>query len=82
MKYRISQQNPTSQFIQISLSLSCQADENIALQLPAWRSGRYEIANFAQYIRRLEVFANKRRVPCGKITKDLWTFSAKEETDY
>ena len=82
MKYRISQQNPTSQFIQISLSLSCLAGENIALQLPAWRSGRYEIANFAQYIRRLEVFANERKVPCGKITKDLWTFSAKEETDY
>lgn len=82
MKYHIFQHNPASQFIQLSLSLSCQTGEKIDLQLPAWRSGRYEIANFAQYIRSFEVFFCEENVPCEKITKDLWTFSAKERGYY
>lgn len=82
MKYHISQPNPCSQFIQISLTLSCQAGEDMQLQLPAWRPGRYELANYAQFIRQLEVSYLGKKVPCVKLTKDLWTFTCEITGDY
>ncbi|HSI78198.1 MAG TPA: hypothetical protein VK957_20030 [Lunatimonas sp.] len=82
MKYHISQQNPCSQFIQISLTLSCHSGEIMKLQLPAWRPGRYEMANYAQYIRHLGVSYFGNKVSCIKLTKDLWTFTAEKTGDY
>jgi predicted metalloprotease with PDZ domain len=82
MKYHIFQNNPASQFIQISLTIRCQTQETVRLQLPAWRAGRYEIANYAQYIRRVIVLRNDITVPHVKVTKDLWLFTAEKEGDY
>jgi predicted metalloprotease with PDZ domain len=82
MKYRVFQHNPASQFIQISLTLSCQAGETMQLQLPAWRPGRYEMANYAQFIKHLNVLHREKEVPCFKITKDLWTFTALKDGVY
>ncbi|HSJ67881.1 MAG TPA: hypothetical protein VK921_09410 [Anditalea sp.] len=82
MQYFISRHNPLSQYIQLELRLHCHKDEVISLQLPAWRPGRYELANYAQKIRKLEVKGNIKRLPVHKITKDLWTFTAEEEGIY
>ena len=82
MKYNILQQNPASQFIQISLSLTCQAQETVHLQLPAWRPGRYEIANYAQFIRDFGVFRHTIKLSSKKLTKDLWEFVAAEEGEH
>lgn len=82
MKYHISQQNPASHFIQISLTLNCQAGESVQLQLPSWRPGRYETANYAQFIRSLDVLFNGDKISCVKMTKDLWIFNAVAEGNY
>jgi len=78
MQYFIHRINPLSQYIHLELHLYCKEREEISLQLPAWRPGRYELANYAQKIRKLEVEVNKNNVPVNKITKDLWTFTAME----
>jgi len=82
MQYFIHRINPLSQFIQLELYLSCQAKEEISLQLPAWRPGRYELADYAQKIRRLEVEFNTKNLAVTKVTKDLWTFTAEEQGRY
>ncbi|EPR69888.1 M61 family metallopeptidase [Cyclobacterium qasimii] len=82
MKYTLSSPLPTSQILEIQLEFSCNKDEKIDLQLPSWRPGRYEIANYAQYIRRLEVTGPDGEVTSKKQTKDLWTFFAKSAGKY
>ena len=52
------------------------------LQLPSWRSGKYEMANYAQFIRTFDVYYREKKVPYIKITKDLWTFRAEEDGSY
>ena len=43
------------------------------LQIPAWRPGRYELANFAKNIKNFAVFDDQMK-PCTyrKINKDTW----------
>jgi predicted metalloprotease with PDZ domain len=82
MEYSIKRKSIPSQFIEISLNLRCEKNEHIGLQLPAWRPGRYELANFAQKIRNFSVSRYFRPVDWKKTTKDLWTFEAYEHGTY
>lgn len=71
--YQISCPYPTSQFVQIRLSLEPIDERPILLQLPAWRAGRYQLANYAQNIRGFRVFDEKnRKVGFRKASKDRW----------
>lgn len=81
IQYKISCPNPASQFLQIELKFHCQAQERIHLQLPAWRAGRYQIANYAQNLRGFTA-SNLRgeSLPFIKISKDCWEFLAVENT--
>jgi predicted metalloprotease with PDZ domain len=82
MKYTISTPLPTSQILEIQLEFTCQKEEKIHLQLPAWRPGRYEIANYAQFIRKLEVSGPDGKVLAEKETKDAWSFFAAKNGNY
>ena len=79
--YTISCPNPASQFLRIDLKFSFQAGENIRLQLPAWRAGRYQIANYAQNLRGLTAETQGgQAVSLQKITKDCWSLEVEETT--
>ncbi|MCM0041934.1 MAG: M61 family peptidase [Algoriphagus sp.] len=79
--YTISCPNPASQFLRIDLKFSCQTGENIRLQLPAWRAGRYQIANYAQNLRGLTAETQGgQAVSLQKITKDCWSLEVEETT--
>ena len=75
MHYHVSFANPLTFYLQIQLTLDVPADlaEPLALQLPAWRPGRYELQNFAQKIQKVEITdAAGGAVPYRKTTKDRW----------
>lgn len=82
MKYTISTPIPASQILEIQLEFICQKEEKIQLQLPAWRPGRYEIANYAQFIRKLEVSGPDGKIVAEKETKDAWAFFAAKNGNY
>lgn len=82
MHYSILRKSLTSQFIQIQLEISCQEMETICLQLPSWRPGRYELANYAQKIRAFEVRANGSEIAWKKTGKDLWEFTTTKSGQY
>jgi predicted metalloprotease with PDZ domain len=82
MHYQISRKSYCSQFIEISLSINCKANEQIHLQLASWRPGRYELANFAQKIRGFQIIKEGKSISWSKLTKDLWTFTAIEPGQY
>ena len=51
-------------------------DGDWTVQLPCWRPGRYEIANFAQYILRMEGDLDGHTVRLCKSTLHSWTVPA------
>lgn len=82
MIYSISRKSIPSQFIQVHLSLECAENKPINLQLPAWRPGRYELANYAQYLRGFKVEFEEKQVSWNKVSKDQWQFHPKKSGKY
>lgn len=73
MKYKIYSKNKASHFIDIECCIENIQKDEIELQLPAWRPGRYELQNFAKNIQNFEVFdENNQKLKASKITKDRW----------
>ena len=73
INYTISYNNSHRHFVDFELSTKTLGKDKIQFQLPAWRPGRYELANFAQNIQKWGAFdENNKPLPFQKITKDLW----------
>ncbi len=83
IKYHIKSTNPVSQFIEIKLFIPVRHLSQVRLQLPAWRAGRYQLANYVQNIRNLNVFTPAgKQVLASKLTKDLWEFTPDHVGEY
>ncbi|MCE2786685.1 MAG: M61 family metallopeptidase [Bacteroidota bacterium] len=73
MHYQLSISNAAEHFIQLKWTITNLHQPTICLQLPAWRPGRYELANYAKNIRCLQITnENGVIVPFKKTTKDCW----------
>lgn len=80
IQYKIQCINPASQFIELELLLNLNETEHVKLQLPAWRAGRYQLANYAQNIRSLSVLDPMgNSVLAEKASKDCWEFISKQK---
>ena len=76
--YSISYNNPHRHYVDFELSASTLGKDRMQFQLPSWRPGRYELADFAQNIQKWGAFdENNNPLPFKKITKDLWEVEAK-----
>lgn len=74
-KYTFSIENPHQQYVQITAEFETKEDQT-TLQLPAWRPGRYELANFAKNVNNFKVYNSKRKViGAEKLNKDSWTIN-------
>lgn len=83
MKFLIESPNPVSQFIQIILYIPVRHLSQVRLQLPAWRAGRYQLANYVQNIRSLQVISpNGDAIPHSKLTEDQWEFTPDHVGEY
>ncbi len=71
-KFTFNADNHSQQFVKIKAEFKTALDETI-LQLPAWRPGRYELANFAKNMRDFKVLdVNNKQIKAEKSTKDQW----------
>jgi predicted metalloprotease with PDZ domain len=71
--YKFIYAEPHRHFVDVELRVVKLNQEKVQLQLPAWRPGRYQLANFAKNIQRFAAYddtGNELRV--RKLTKDLW----------
>lgn len=82
MIYSISRKSIPSQFIEIHLSLECFENEIVQLQLPSWRPGRYELTNYAQFLKSFAIKFEGKIILLNKTSKDLWQFSAEKNGKY
>lgn len=81
--HRISCLNPVSQFVQFELRIPAQNKGEIHLQLPAWRAGRYQLANYAQNLRNFRIKnSSGQGIDFQKITKDCWVFISENSEEY
>ena len=78
MDYRIRYSEPTSQYIHVEALFSTNETEQIELQFPTWRPGRYELGNFAKNIKNFLV-VNDQNQKCltTKVSKDKWLLNCK-----
>jgi len=73
MKYVLSYTDPENHFIDFSLTINGYSFDEITVQLPAWRPGRYELGNFAKNIKDFEVHdMDDNPISFKKLTKDKW----------
>jgi predicted metalloprotease with PDZ domain len=70
--YHLSFQNPLTHFVDITIIIKENQQQDLYLQLPAWRPGRYELQHFAQKLRAVTASANGESITIDKVTKDRW----------
>ncbi|MDO1448275.1 M61 family peptidase [Rhodocytophaga aerolata] len=73
MQYTLSYIQPENHYIAIEILVENIDAPAIDLQLPAWRPGRYELANFAKNMTRLFAFDRQgNQLQVNKLKKDRW----------
>jgi predicted metalloprotease with PDZ domain len=73
MKYTLSYQQPHQQFLDIKFEIDGVDQNELLIQLPAWRPGRYELGNFAKNVQKWGAYdANGNQLKHEKVKKDLW----------
>ncbi|HEY1040069.1 MAG TPA: M61 family peptidase, partial [Bacteroidia bacterium] len=74
MHYKFYIKNPAAHYLYIDLTISNNTKQELQLQLPAWRPGRYELGNFAKNIKKFDAFNEKGELlEWTKLNKDLWS---------
>ena len=82
MQYKISALNPPSHFFEVECLISNVSSQQLEIQLPAWRPGRYELQNFAKNIQKFTIFSAKNEpLLFKKITKDRWLVETNNESE-
>ena len=82
INYTISYSNPHRHFVDFEFSTTTNGADKMQFQLPAWRPGRYELADFAQNVQKWGAFdENNKALAFKKITKDLWEVETKEAVE-
>ena len=71
--YQFYCKSPHKHFISIELTVESKNKASLIFQLPAWRPGRYELANFSKNIKSFHAFdENNSPLQFEKVTKDAW----------
>jgi len=78
-KFIFSAENPAQQYVKINVTFDTPNDQT-KIQLPVWRPGRYELANFAKYVRNFKVLDQRgKSLSAPKATKDQWIVDTSSE---
>jgi len=73
MEYTITANEAYTHYITIQIKIDTRRLDKVVLQLPAWRPGRYELANYAKNIQYFAAFDEQgNEINYSKSTKDCW----------
>ncbi|MDN3205478.1 M61 family peptidase [Algoriphagus sediminis] len=82
IKYKITVSEPSTQFLKVNLTISNPFDQKLGLQFPAWRAGRYQLADYAKNVRSFAVRQSGEKVYLEKLAKNSWQFNMKADKEY
>lgn len=73
VEYQIKITDPDQHLADIQIKMTAEQAGAFSLKLPAWRSGKYQILDLANGVRRFEArLANGQPVPVEKTEKSTW----------
>ena len=78
-KYTVSIDRKRPNHIKFKAQVNTENRDHIDLYLPKWRPGRYEIANYAQYIKNLEISSGKDDIIYEKIESSIWRIHCSQQ---
>src|SRR5436190_23881873 len=82
IQFKLSSPHRTSHFMNIEMIIDNVDSEELILELPSWRPGRYELGNFAKNIRRWKAFNSlNESLAFKKISKDTWKVSTEDSDE-
>ena len=73
--YKLSAAHPISHFVEIEMHVSDIDGDEVVFQLPSWRPGRYEIANFAKNIRKRKAVNKNNEAVFQLMEQKNWSSS-------
>src|SRR5687768_4662985 len=76
ISYHLSYTSALSHYLDISITITGNTQQELYLQLSAWRPGRYELQNFAQKLRQVTATVHGASIAMEKVTKDRWVVQA------
>ncbi|NEM99661.1 M61 family metallopeptidase [Pontibacter burrus] len=76
--YHLSYTSALSHILHISITITGNKQQELYLQLPAWRPGRYELQHFAQKLYKVTATAHGAAIAIRKTTKDRWVVEAND----
>lgn len=77
MRYTLSAPAPNSQYIAVEAVFNAENNEELAVILPSWRPGRYEMGNFSKNVRRFSACdSDGNLLPFRKTARDRWMVSS------
>lgn len=77
INYDVSWDTPSDHYFQVSIGIGNVVDQQVDVQMPAWRPGRYVMQNYSKYI--VDFSAHSRdgaELPFEKVDKDTWRIAA------
>ncbi|MEQ8909987.1 MAG: PDZ domain-containing protein [Vicingaceae bacterium] len=78
MKYHLSYTQANHHYLDVKVEAETKGESKLHFQLPAWRPGRYQLANFAKNIQRWKAFDEEGvALSSRKLSKDLWEVDCK-----
>ena len=81
MRYTVDCQSPQTHILRISLHINSIDAPSVDLQLPAWRPGRYELANYARNMLAVTAHgADNQSLYVEKITRERWRLHLNGQT--
>ena len=73
IRYHLSAPKRHTRFLELSAEFPVDGKNQLLLQLPAWRPGRYELGNFARNIQKWQAFdQDGNPLHHKKVGKELW----------
>lgn len=83
MQYKLLISNLEPGFIRIESRFETRGESKLNLQLPSWRPGRYELANYAKNVRGFSALdQNGNELSWRKLSKDLWQINCVGQTEF
>ncbi len=79
MKYKITQIDSITRFFRVEILLENLHLGTNEIHLPAWRPGRYQIQNFAKFLKKVEAYRNNgEKINIYKFGKESWKIENNE----
>lgn len=73
MHYTVSNPAPQSRYFQVTIKFEVKAGEPVEIRLSNWRPGRYELGNFAKYVRDFRALDEQgNEISFDKVKKNAW----------